>query len=85
MIIALYIKDFSYLKTKTVKYKVKDAKEVKITGGCNKFFITCCNKFNNTINFRGKPLIPEKDLIISIINEKEFYKTNICRAKEYNK
>ncbi|MCZ6901461.1 MAG: phage BR0599 family protein [Rickettsia endosymbiont of Ixodes persulcatus] len=42
---------------------VKDAEEVKITAGCDKNFITCCNKFNNAINFRGEPLIPEKDFI----------------------
>lgn len=43
----------------------KDAKEVKIISGCDKNFITCCNKFNNAINFRGEPLIPEKDFINS--------------------
>ncbi len=26
---------------------------------CDKKFITCCNKFNNAINFRGEPFIPE--------------------------
>lgn len=25
---------------------------------CDKKFITCCNKFNNAINFRGEPFIP---------------------------
>ena len=44
---------------------VKDAREIKIISGCNKNFITCCNKFNNAINFRGEPLIPEKDFINS--------------------
>ncbi len=43
----------------------KDAREVKIISGCDKNFITCCNKFNNAINFRGEPLIPEKDFINS--------------------
>ena len=42
---------------------VKDAEEVKITAGCDKNFITCCNKFNNAINFRGEPLIPKTDFI----------------------
>ncbi|WP_341787887.1 phage BR0599 family protein [Rickettsia endosymbiont of Cantharis rufa] len=41
----------------------KDAEEVKITAGCDKNFITCCNKFNYAINFRGEPLIPKKDFI----------------------
>jgi len=35
----------------------KNAEEVKIISGCDKNFITCCNKFNNAINFRGEPLI----------------------------
>lgn len=43
----------------------KDAREVKIISGCDKNFITCCNKFNNAINFRGEPLIPDKDFINS--------------------
>ena len=25
---------------------------------CDKNFITCCNKFNNAVNFRGEPFIP---------------------------
>ncbi|XVN40274.1 MAG: phage BR0599 family protein [Rickettsia endosymbiont of Argas persicus] len=41
----------------------KDAEEVKIIVGCDKNFITCCNKFNNAINFRGEPLIPDKEFI----------------------
>ncbi|BDU60658.1 hypothetical protein FLA4_10680 [Candidatus Rickettsia kotlanii] len=42
---------------------VKDAEEVKITAGCDKNFITCCNKFNNAINFRDEPLIPKTGFI----------------------
>ncbi|KHO03059.1 hypothetical protein JS55_04300 [Rickettsia felis str. LSU] len=41
----------------------KDTEEVKIIAGCDKNFISCCNKFNNAINFRGEPLIPKKDFI----------------------
>ena len=26
---------------------------------CDKKFITCCNQFNNAVNFRGEPFIPE--------------------------
>lgn len=42
---------------------VRNMEEVKIITGCDKNFITCCNKFNNAINFRGEPLIPNKDFI----------------------
>ena len=30
---------------------------------CNKKFITCCNQFNNAVNFRGEPLIPEYNFL----------------------
>jgi hypothetical protein len=29
---------------------------------CDKSFRTCCNKFNNAVNFRGEPFIPEGPL-----------------------
>ncbi|ABV75024.1 hypothetical protein A1C_03735 [Rickettsia akari str. Hartford] len=41
----------------------KDTEEVNIIAGCDKNFISCCNKFNNVINFRGTPLRPKKDFI----------------------
>ena len=36
---------------------------VILTAGCDKNFITCCNKFNNGVNFRGEPLIPEYNFL----------------------
>lgn len=33
--------------------------EVRISPGCNKTIETCCNKFNNVLNFRGEPFLPE--------------------------
>jgi uncharacterized phage protein (TIGR02218 family) len=36
---------------------------VRLISGCDKNFITCCNKFNNALNFRGEPLIPESNFI----------------------
>lgn len=38
-------------------------KKVKLIAGCDKIFSTCCNKFDNAINFRGEPLIPEHNFI----------------------
>jgi uncharacterized phage protein (TIGR02218 family) len=32
---------------------------IEITSGCDKHFNTCCNKFNNAVNFRGEPFIPK--------------------------
>ncbi len=32
-------------------------KEVSLEPACDKNFRTCCNKFNNAVNFRGEPTI----------------------------
>lgn len=42
---------------------VKDNKIVQLIAGCDKKFITCCNKFNNAVNFRGEPIIPDEKFI----------------------
>jgi uncharacterized phage protein (TIGR02218 family) len=34
-----------------------------ITAGCDKQFNTCVEKFNNAINFRGEPHIPQPERI----------------------
>lgn len=39
--------------------KIKVQQEITLTPGCDKKFITCCNKFNNELNFRGEPFVPE--------------------------
>jgi uncharacterized phage protein (TIGR02218 family) len=39
--------------------KLKVQQEITLTPGCDKKFITCCNKFNNELNFRGEPFVPE--------------------------
>jgi uncharacterized phage protein (TIGR02218 family) len=36
-----------------------------VTAGCDKRFVTCINRFNNTANFRGFPHIPGNDFVIS--------------------
>jgi uncharacterized phage protein (TIGR02218 family) len=42
---------------------VKQYKSVKLSAGCDKKFITCCNKFNNAVNFRGEPFIPKYNFL----------------------
>jgi len=42
---------------------VSDCKYVTLTRGCDKKFISCCNKFNNGVNFRGEPSIPEYNFL----------------------
>lgn len=41
----------------------KSAKEVVLIPTCDKSFRTCCNKFNNAVNFRGEPSIPEYNIL----------------------
>lgn len=48
---------------KTIPDSMKHNKTVLLTVGCDKKFTTCCNKFNNAVNFRGEPLIPDDNFI----------------------
>lgn len=36
---------------------------VTLFPNCDKTFITCCKKFNNALNFRGEPMIPNFDVL----------------------
>ena len=38
-------------------------KYVNLQPACDKNFITCCNKFNNAVNFRGEPTIAEHNFL----------------------
>ncbi len=38
---------------------IQSAYIAKILPGCDKKFITCCKKFDNALNFRGEPFVPE--------------------------
>ncbi|MGN7619074.1 MAG: DUF2163 domain-containing protein [Ehrlichia sp.] len=50
----------SYIKLyNPLPYEISIDDKFSITAGCNKSFITCCDRFNNSINFRGEPHIPE--------------------------
>ncbi len=46
-----------------VQYNILINDSFVIVAGCNKSFITCYEKFNNAINFRGEPHIPGVDFI----------------------
>ena len=43
----------------SLPYEISINDKFSIVAGCDKSFITCSNKFNNSINFRGEPHIPE--------------------------
>ena len=38
-------------------------KKIRLIPGCNKKYRTCCYSFNNAVNFRGEPHIPELNII----------------------
>lgn len=48
---------------KIVPINFSNCKKVILVPGCDKKFITCCNKFDNAVNFRGEPLIPEYNFL----------------------
>lgn len=43
--------------------KIKSNYLITLIAGCDKKFITCCNKFNNAVNFRGEPFIPDHNFL----------------------
>jgi uncharacterized phage protein (TIGR02218 family) len=45
-------------------YPVQIGDKYQITAGCDKNFTSCCNKFNNAVNFRGQPHLPGYEKII---------------------
>ncbi|GAB4164472.1 MAG: hypothetical protein Tsb006_4060 [Rickettsiaceae bacterium] len=40
-----------------------EQKEITLIPGCDKNYRTCCYSFNNAVNFRGEPAIPEYNVI----------------------
>jgi len=49
----------SLILAEAVPAEFCSATEVRISPGCDKKIKTCCNKFNNVLNFRGEPFLPE--------------------------
>lgn len=45
--------------SKKTSLEYQSASIAKILPGCDKKFITCCKKFDNALNFRGEPFVPE--------------------------
>lgn len=42
---------------------LREQTQVRLAPTCDKKFRTCCNKFNNAVNFRGEPTIVEHNLL----------------------
>ena len=38
-------------------------KLITLIPGCDKNYRTCCYSFNNAVNFRGEPVIPDSNII----------------------
>ena len=45
-------------------YQINVGDEFIITPGCDKQFSTCCERYNNAVNFRGEPTLPGMDEIL---------------------
>ncbi len=45
------------------EFDFKKHKSVTLIPGCDKNYRTCCYSFNNAVNFRGEPVIPESNII----------------------
>lgn len=64
------VKQFQYnsiILASELTYKIEVGDNFNITAGCDKQFSTCCNKFNNAINFRGEPHLPGTDILLKIM------------------
>ncbi len=48
---------------KLIPEQFLQCKHIMLATSCDKKFITCCNRFNNALNFRGEPFIPEGDFL----------------------
>ena len=42
-----------------------------LVGGCDRSFTTCCNKFDNAINFGGFPHMPGNDFALSVASHSD--------------
>jgi len=61
-----YLQQSGYIKIfLTLPDPVAVGDTFNIVAGCDKQFTTCKNKFANNINYRGEPLLPGKDRLIT--------------------
>lgn len=47
----------------TLEIDLSRCKQVTLIPACDKKIRTCCYSFNNAVNFRGEPVIPESNII----------------------
>ena len=64
------IKQFNsgkFMLSSELPYKLNTGDTFKAITGCDKQFRTCCEKFNNAINFRGEPHLPGIELLLKVL------------------
>ena len=54
-----------FILTLPMPYEIEKGDMFIATPGCDKSFSTCCNKYNNAINFRGEPHVPGLDKVFA--------------------
>lgn len=65
--LSMEIKQFSsgnFILTMEMPYNIAIGDSFNVIAGCDKKFSTCCEKFNNAINFRGEPHLPGVDFML---------------------
>ena len=58
-------KDKKIILDSIIHLDIKIGDRYIITAGCDKNIETCINKFDNAINFRGEPYIPQNSLLVA--------------------
>jgi uncharacterized phage protein (TIGR02218 family) len=54
----------TFILSLNLPYSLVISDKFNIIAGCNKQFTTCCEKFNNAVNFRGEPHLPGIDTLL---------------------
>lgn len=56
-----------FMMADELPYNIEIGSNFSVIAGCDKQFKTCCNKFNNAINFRGEPHLPGAELLFKVV------------------
>ena len=65
----LYHSNNNFTLSTSVPPNLQCQRTIILTAGCDKTFLTCCNKFHNQVNFRGEPFIPKQNFLKVNLNE----------------
>jgi len=65
--LSMEVKQFSsgnFVLTMEMPYDIAVDDTFDVLAGCNKRFTTCCNDFDNGVNFRGEPHLPGMEMLL---------------------